>query len=106
MTGYLNYLFPKERFTLLTGKESLKSYRFGTKKGDHPFCSECGLASFYHPRDLPDLIAVLFPKGNTKNRLTSIVWIKVRSQNGIKQGPSMGRIGFIRLDLENVQSYR
>jgi hypothetical protein len=56
--GYSNYLFPKERFTLLTPEENLTSYQFGSKSAVHPFCSHCGVASFYFPCNLPHLAGV------------------------------------------------
>ncbi len=52
--GYLHLIVPKSRFRLLSGEESLTSYRFNTKVAEHLFCSVCGIKSFYIPRSHPD----------------------------------------------------
>jgi hypothetical protein len=54
MTGFLHVMVPHERFELLTGRDALTSYRFGTGAADHLFCSICGVKSFYQPRSHPD----------------------------------------------------
>jgi hypothetical protein len=54
MTGYLHINVPHEKFELLTGRDSLASYRFGTGAAEHLFCSNCGVKSFYQPRSHPD----------------------------------------------------
>jgi hypothetical protein len=43
-----------EDFELLTGREALASYRFGTATADHLFCRHCGVKSFYQPRSHPN----------------------------------------------------
>ena len=53
MTGFLHVMVPHERFELLTGRDALTSYRFGTGAADHLFCSICGVKSFYQPRSHP-----------------------------------------------------
>ena len=53
MTGFLHVMVPHEEFELLTGREVLKSYHFGTGAADHIFCSNCGVKSFYQPRSHP-----------------------------------------------------
>ena len=52
--GYLHLIVPKSRFRLLSGEESLTSYRFNTKVAEHLFCSVCGIKSFYVPRSHPN----------------------------------------------------
>ncbi len=52
-TGFRHIIVPHERFRLLSGQESLTSYRFGTGAADHLFCSICGIKSFYQPRSHP-----------------------------------------------------
>jgi hypothetical protein len=42
-----------EQFELLTGRDALSSYRFGTGAAEHLFCSHCGVKSFYQPRSHP-----------------------------------------------------
>jgi hypothetical protein len=54
MTGFMHVMVPHEDFELLTGRGSLKSYKFGTGAADHLFCSSCGVKSFYQPRSHPD----------------------------------------------------
>jgi hypothetical protein len=58
LTGYLHLIVPKSRFRLVSGRESLASYRFNTGVAEHRFCSVCGIKSFYVPRSHPDGISV------------------------------------------------
>jgi hypothetical protein len=53
MTGYLHINVPHEQFDLLSGRDALKSYRFGTGAAEHLFCGHCGVKSFYQPRSHP-----------------------------------------------------
>ncbi|MDO9333840.1 MAG: ATP phosphoribosyltransferase regulatory subunit, partial [Dehalococcoidales bacterium] len=53
-TGFLHLMVPHEDFTLHTPAANLTSYKFGTKKADHLFCSICGIKSFYQPRSHPE----------------------------------------------------
>jgi hypothetical protein len=57
-TGFLHIVVPHEEFTLLSGVETLTSYRFGTGTAEHLFCSVCGVKSFYQPRSHPDAWSV------------------------------------------------
>jgi hypothetical protein len=54
MTGFLHVMVPHGRFDLLTGRDALTSYRFGTGAAEHLFCRTCGVKSFYQPRSHPD----------------------------------------------------
>ena len=54
MTGFLHVMVPHDRFELLTGRDALTSYRFGTSAAEHLFCATCGVKSFYQPRSHPD----------------------------------------------------
>ncbi|HYZ26227.1 MAG TPA: GFA family protein [Geminicoccaceae bacterium] len=56
--GYLALIVPRERFRLISGEEGLTTYRFNTGVARHPFCSRCGIKSFYVPRSHPDGISV------------------------------------------------
>jgi hypothetical protein len=56
--GYLHLIVPADRFTLLSGRESLSTYSFNTHVAKHFFCSTCGVKSFYIPRSHPDGISV------------------------------------------------
>jgi len=50
MTGFLHIIVPHAEFELLTGRDALTSYRFGTGAAEHLFCKICGVKSFYQPR--------------------------------------------------------
>ena len=58
MTGFLHIVVPHDRFELVTGRDSLVSYRFGTGTAEHLFCENCGVKSFYQPRSHPDAWSV------------------------------------------------
>ena len=58
MTGFLHIVVPHERFDLITGRDALASYRFGTGTAEHLFCRHCGVKSFYQPRSHPDAWSV------------------------------------------------
>ena len=47
-------MVPHEDFELLTGRDSLASYRFGSGAAEHLFCASCGVKSFYQPRSHPE----------------------------------------------------
>jgi hypothetical protein len=53
-TGFLHIVVPHDQFELLSGRDALTSYRFGTGAAEHLFCSRCGVKSFYQPRSHPD----------------------------------------------------
>src|SRR5215471_9095927 len=56
--GFLHLIVPPERFELLSGEETLTTYRFNTGVARHTFCSICGMHPFYVPRSDPDKIDV------------------------------------------------
>ena len=58
MTGFLHIVVPHETFELLSGRDALTSYRFGTGTADHLFCAQCGVKSFYQPRSHPEAWSV------------------------------------------------
>ena len=58
MTGFLHVMVPHDRFELLSGRDTLTSYRFGSGAADHLFCSNCGVKSFYQPRSHRDAWSV------------------------------------------------
>lgn len=53
-TGYLHLIVPHADFELLSGRDALTSYRFGTGAAEHLFCRTCGIKSFYQPRSHQD----------------------------------------------------
>ena len=54
MTGFLHLIVPHEQFELVSGRDDLASYRFGTGTAEHLFCRHCGVKSFYQPRSHPE----------------------------------------------------
>ena len=58
MTGFQHVMVPHERFELVSGRDALASYRFGTGTAEHLFCRVCGVKSFYQPRSHPDAWSV------------------------------------------------
>jgi len=58
MTGFLHIMVPHDRFELLSGRDALVGYRFGTGAAEHLFCGRCGVKSFYQPRSHPDCWSV------------------------------------------------
>src|SRR6476661_6412796 len=54
MTGFVHVMVPHEEFELVSGRDALASYRFGTGAANHLFCRHCGVKSFYQPRSHPD----------------------------------------------------
>ena len=58
MTGFLHVMVPHNRFELITGRDALTEYRFGTGAARHLFCLQCGVKSFYQPRSHPDAWSV------------------------------------------------
>lgn len=59
-SGYIHHFIAHEKFTLLSGKDMLTSYRFGSKEAEHLFCKICGVKSFYQPKSHPDKYSVNF----------------------------------------------
>jgi hypothetical protein len=58
MGGYQHLIVTAAAFRLLTGAESLSSYRFNTGAAQHLFCVVCGVKSYYVPRSHPNGISV------------------------------------------------
>jgi hypothetical protein len=58
MTGFLHIMVAHDRFDLISGRDALISYRFGTGAAEHLFCRHCGVKSFYQPRSHPDAWSV------------------------------------------------
>jgi hypothetical protein len=58
MTGFIHIMVPHEQFELVTGRDALETYRFGTGAAEHLFCRHCGIKSFYQPRSHPDAWSV------------------------------------------------
>ena len=58
MTGFVHIIVAHENFELLSGRDALTSYRFGSGAAEHLFCSTCGIKSFYQPRSHPEAWSV------------------------------------------------
>ena len=58
MTGFLHGMVAQAAFELVTGRDALTSYRFGTGTAEHLFCRHCGVKSFYQPRSHPEAWSV------------------------------------------------
>jgi len=56
--GFLHLIVPPEQFELISGADSLTTYRFNTGTARHTFCATCGIHPFYVPRSDPDKIDV------------------------------------------------
>jgi hypothetical protein len=56
--GFLHLIVAPARFELLSGEDSLTTYRFNTGIARHTFCRVCGIYPFYVPRSDPDKIDV------------------------------------------------
>jgi hypothetical protein len=49
--GWVMNFVPATAFTLISGADKLKPYRFNTHKIEHLFCTECGIESFARGQD-------------------------------------------------------
>lgn len=58
MTGFVHIIVPHADFELLSGRDALTAYRFGTGAAEHLFCKHCGVKSFYQPRSHPEAWSV------------------------------------------------
>ena len=72
-TGYLHLIIPHSDFTLLSGKDNLTGYRFGSGKAEHLFCQTCGAKAFYQPRSHPDSWSISYNCLNDGHGLTPTI---------------------------------
>jgi hypothetical protein len=49
-TGFRHLIVAHGDFRLVSGRDALTSYRFGSGAAEHLFCATCGVKSFYQPR--------------------------------------------------------
>jgi hypothetical protein len=54
----MHLLVSRSDFRLVSGNDSLTSYRFNTRTANHLFCKVCGVKSFYVPRSHPNDFSV------------------------------------------------
>lgn len=59
-TGFQHVFATQEEFKLLTGKDEVTTYLFGSHTAKHYFCKHCGVKSFYVPRSHPDGYSINF----------------------------------------------
>lgn len=57
-TGFLHIIVPRENFELVSGRDAITGYRFGSGAAEHLFCRTCGVKSFYQPRSHPQAWSV------------------------------------------------
>ncbi|MBV1882456.1 MAG: GFA family protein [Pseudomonadales bacterium] len=57
-SGFVHLIVPKRSFTLTSGENNLKTYRYNTGIAEHTFCEICGIKPFYIPRSNPDGVDV------------------------------------------------
>jgi hypothetical protein len=56
--GVLHHRVPRQNFRLLTGAQSIATYRFGTRVAQHYYCPDCGIHVFARPCAAPHLYTV------------------------------------------------
>ena len=56
--GYVHWYVAPERFRLLTPREALETWQFGTRTSENHFCPTCGISPFRRPRSDPDKVDV------------------------------------------------
>ncbi len=56
--GFVHFIVPPADFELISGREALATYQFGTRIAQHHFCRTCGVHPFYIPRSDPHSIDV------------------------------------------------
>lgn len=52
--GSVHHRVPEDRFRLLSGEDSLRTYQFNKKIATHFFCQNCGIHTYSHPRTAPE----------------------------------------------------
>lgn len=87
MTGFLHIMVPHDAFELLSGRDALTSYRFGTGAAEHLFCRHCGVKSFYQPRSHPDAWSV------NANCLDQPVELAIEEFDGRNWEAAAGKLG-------------
>ncbi|CAF3766085.1 unnamed protein product [Rotaria socialis] len=53
------FIVSKDKFILLTGSDQLTTYTFCTHTAKHMFCRQCGVQSFFQPRNNPDVYGIM-----------------------------------------------
>ena len=79
-TAFLHLIIAHKDFVLISGAPDLTSYKFGSGRADHLFCTNCGIKSFYQPRSHPDSWSVNYNCLDLGHRLKPRI-IKFDGQN-------------------------
>ena len=58
--GIIHNVVDQNQFNLISGKDNLSLYQFGTMRAKHYFCKHCGIHLFNNPRTHPERISVNF----------------------------------------------
>ena len=58
LNNYQHLFVKHSDFSLISGKDHLNSYHFGTHTAEHLFCRRCGIKSFYQPRSHPNSFSI------------------------------------------------
>ena len=56
--GIIHHVVDQNQFNLISGKDSLSLYQFGTMRAKHYFCKHCGIHLFNNPRTYPEKVSV------------------------------------------------
>jgi hypothetical protein len=56
--GIVHLIVEASRFDLVSGRDELSTYTFGTHTAQHWFCRTCGMHPFYKPRSHPEAVDV------------------------------------------------
>ena len=56
--GIIHHVVDQNQFNLISGKDSLSLYQFGTMRAKHYFCKHCGIQMFNNPRTYPEKVSV------------------------------------------------
>ncbi|MEM7689365.1 MAG: GFA family protein [Pseudomonadota bacterium] len=90
-SGYLHLFVPHDRFMLVSGRDHLTSYRFGSGQADHLFCRICGVKSFYQPKSHPDCWSVHLKRLDDPTLIDPVIrpfdgrnWEKAAQDKGLR----------------------
>ena len=56
--GIIHHVVDQNQFNLMSGKDNLSLYQFGTMRAKHYFCKYCGIHLFNNPRTYPEKVSV------------------------------------------------
>ena len=56
--GIIHHVVDQNQFNLISGKDNLSLYQFGTMRAKHYFCKHCGIHLFNNPRTYPEKVSV------------------------------------------------